>query len=169
MPSACEATRFKVAPTVNVSEPELNVPVVAGVLVKVSTIIWSVPLVMVTDEGNVMAYVYESEPETVKEAAVTVPVFAGKVTPPVNVRPLAGDKTTVPTDPSVAILPKFISVFLEILMGVTIVADTLAVAVACAKIEDVKKRPRKQKPIVVIAFFIMKRIKINKYLEIKTY
>jgi len=56
------------------------------------------------------------------------------------------------------------SEFFEMLIGVTIVADALAVAVACAKTEDVNKIPRRQK-LIVSTFFIVRNI--NNYLVIK--
>jgi hypothetical protein len=69
----------------------------------------------------------------VKDAAVTVPVVVGSVTPPVLVRPPAGVSTTVPpVVDCTATLPKFISTVLEMLIGVTIVAVAVAVAVSCA-------------------------------------
>ena len=80
---------------------------------------------------------YDPEPVTVKAAEDTVPAVAGKVTPPVIVLVPAGAKTTVPAVPATAKLPKFISTVFEMLIGVTIVADAVAVAVACAKEEEV--------------------------------
>ena len=72
-----------------------------------------------------------------KPAADTVPVVAGRVTPPPPpvVRVPAGARTVVPDKVAdTATLPKFISVVLEIDMGVMIVAEAEAVAVACAKV-----------------------------------
>ncbi|MNR37539.1 hypothetical protein D3C85_1555670 [compost metagenome] len=54
-PSACDATKFSVAPTVMICSPAVRIPAVLGVLVKVLTIILSEPLVMVTEEGSVIA------------------------------------------------------------------------------------------------------------------
>src|SRR5437764_1261906 len=69
-----------------------------------------------------------------KEAAATVPVTAGNVTPEVAVRVLAGASTTVPpVAVCTAALPKFMSTVLVIVIGVTIVALAEAVALACAE------------------------------------
>jgi hypothetical protein len=106
-----------------------------GVLVKVFTAMVSVPefLVSVTSvEGSVIAYVYVPSPVTSKEAAATVPVDAGSVTPPVGVRPAAGDSTTVPALGPTATLPKFMSPpdALAMAIGATMVAVEVAVAEA---------------------------------------
>jgi hypothetical protein len=82
--------------------------------------------------GNVMVYVYVPEPVTAKTAEATVPVVAGSVTPPVGVRTPAVSNTTVPPLAPTAIFPKLISVVLVIPIGVTIVADAVALAVDCA-------------------------------------
>jgi len=71
-------------------------------------------------------------PSTLKAAAVTVPVVAGRVTPLVLVRVPAGANTTVPpVEALTAILPKLISAVFVIVIGVTTVAVAVAVAVAC--------------------------------------
>ena len=68
-------------------------------------------------------------PVTVNAAAATVPVTAGRVTPPVFVRVLAGARTTEPAMVGLtAMLPKFISIVFEIAIGVITVADVVAVA-----------------------------------------
>jgi hypothetical protein len=72
----------------------------------------------------------------VKEAAATVPVVEGRVTPPAPpvVRVPAGANTTVPAVAAeTATLPKFKSAVLVIVIGVMMVAEAAAVAVACAK------------------------------------
>jgi hypothetical protein len=72
----------------------------------------------------------------VKSAPATVPVVEGKVTPPAPpvVRVPAGTRTTVPAnDAETATLPKLISTFFTMEMGVIIVALHEAVAVAWAK------------------------------------
>jgi hypothetical protein len=58
----------------------------------------------------------------------------GRVTPPVSERDPAGVKTTVPAVALTATLPKFISTVLLIAIGVTMVADALAVAETCANV-----------------------------------
>jgi hypothetical protein len=69
----------------------------------------------------------------VKEAAVTVPAVAGRVTLPVLVRVPPVARITVPPAPdATAILPKLMSAFFEMLMGVTMVAVAVAGAVAWA-------------------------------------
>ena len=84
----------------------------------------------VTVEGNVIIYVEEPEPVTVKVAADTEPLAAGSVTPLVLVRVPAGANTTVPpVAVCTARLPKLMSVFFEILIGVITVALAVAVAV----------------------------------------
>jgi hypothetical protein len=69
----------------------------------------------------------------VKEAAETVPVVAGRVTPPEPpvVRVPAGARTVVPESVAeTATLPKFISTVLTIVIGVMMFAEAEAVAVA---------------------------------------
>lgn len=67
-----------------------------------------------------------------KLAAVTVPAVAGRVTPPVLVRvPADAERTTVPPDVGdTAMLPKFMLVTSDMVIGVMIlpVADAVAVA-----------------------------------------
>lgn len=68
-----------------------------------------------------------------KDAAVTVPLSTGSVTPPLGVRTPAGVNTTVPpvvdcTDK----IPKFMSTSLVMAMGVTMVAVAVALAVSWA-------------------------------------
>ena len=154
--------------------PELNAPVPEGLLVKeLAAIVCTPPeCVSVTVVGRVISYVYEPLPLTVKDAAVTVPVVAGKVTPLVLVRVPAGANTTVPpVAVCTAILPKLMSVFFEILIGVTTVAVAVAVAVACAFICEVK--PARSKKVNKILFFIFIRFcldfHINAVLKIKLY
>jgi hypothetical protein len=94
------------------------------------------PSVSVALDGNVIAYVKDGAPATVKDAAATVPVVDGSVTPPEPpvVRVPAAANTTVPlVDDRTAMLPKFMSVTLVIVIGVMIVADAVAVADTCAK------------------------------------
>jgi hypothetical protein len=74
----------------------------------------------------------------VKLAAATVPILAGSVTPPAPpvLRTPAGVITTVPaSEAETATLPKFISTFLTIVIGVMMVAEAEAEAVAWAKEE----------------------------------
>src|ERR1700744_3064585 len=71
-----------------------------------------------------------------KLAADTVPVVAGRVTPPAPpvVRVPVGVSVAVPAlIADTATLPKFISTVLEIVIGVMMVAGAEAVAEACAK------------------------------------
>ena len=109
--------------------------------------------VKVTVEGNVIAYVDDPDPETVKSAAVTAPDVDGKVTPLVLLRVPAGANTTVPpVADCTAILPKFKSAFFTILMGTIIVAVAVAVAVAC------EKEARKEKLIIKVSTDLIKRV-----------
>ena len=111
--------------------PAVRVPV-GLTAVKVVAVMLFAPLDRVVGvAGNVIAYVETPDPVTVNDAAVTVPATTGNVTPPVNERAPAGVKTTVPADELTAMFPKFISIVLEMLIGVIMVA--VAVAVACAK------------------------------------
>jgi hypothetical protein len=72
-------------------------------------------------------------PVTVKEAAVTVPLVAGKVTPPVAVRtPAVLNITVPPVCACTETLPKFMSTILVILMAVRMVAVAEAFATAWA-------------------------------------
>ena len=146
-PASWAAATVKVAPTAISCVPELNVPVTEGLLVKALAVIVCTPpeCVSVTVVGNVIAYVYDPLPVTVKDAAVTVPVVAGKVTPLVRVRVPAGASTTVPpVAVCTARLPKLMSAFFAILIGVTTVAVAVAVAVACAWICEVNPASSKQ-------------------------
>lgn len=134
-PATWPAATVKVAPTETFCVPLDSVPVPDGSLVKELAAIVSEPdaRVSVTEEGNVIAYVEDPEPVIVKEAAETVPAAAGSVTPLVLVRVPAGANTTVPPVPAcTARLPKLISAFFAILIGVITVAVAVAVAVDCA-------------------------------------
>ena len=74
-------------------------------------------------------------PVTLNEAAVTVPVTAGRVTPPVFVRVPAGARTTVPAMVGLtAMLPKFISTVFVMAIGVITVAEVVAVAETWANV-----------------------------------
>jgi hypothetical protein len=78
-------------------------------------------------------------PPMVNEAAVTVPVVLGKVTPAVLVLVPAGAITAVPAvSACTAIFPKFISTSFVIVIGAIIVADAVAVAASWAKVLVVK-------------------------------
>ena len=80
-----------------------------------------------------MAYVDEARPDTVKDATLTVPATAGRVTPPVAVLTPAAVNNTVPgTVGLTAIFPKFMFPAFTIAIGVMTVADPVAVAVTCA-------------------------------------
>ena len=129
VPAAWLTPTFRVAPTRSVEVPAVNVPVVVGVLVNAVTVIVFAPDVIVNGEaGKEIEKVYVGAPVTVNEAAVTVPVTAGSVTPPVIVRPPAGASITVPATALTATLPKFISTVLVMLIGMIIVAEEVALA-----------------------------------------
>ena len=94
-----------------------------------------------------------------KVAADTVPVVAGSVTPPPPpvLRVPAGARIAVPeTVADTATLPKFISTVLVIVIGVMMLAEQEAVAVACAK-ELLEKPITATVAIVIdlIMFFIL--------------
>lgn len=65
-----------------------------------------------------------------------VPEIIGNVTPPVFVRPLAGDNTTVPATALTATFPKFISMVLEIAIGVMMVAEAVAIPETCPNVVE---------------------------------
>ena len=135
MPAACPDFTFSVAPTFSEVAPVVKVPVLEGVLVKVLTVMVWLPVALVRINsvcGSEMPKVKPAVPVTLNSAAETVPAEAGKVTPPLLVLVPAGTKTTVPALVA-EILPKFMSTFLVIEMGVTIVAVAVAVALDCAK------------------------------------
>ena len=80
-------------------------------------------------------------PVTVNDAAVTVPVTTGRVTPPVNVRAPAVGRTTVPPKVGLtAMFPKFMSTSFVMAIGVMMVAVVDAVAVTCAN--ELEANPR---------------------------
>jgi hypothetical protein len=96
-----------------------------------SVILFAPEVIVVAKAGRVIAYVKLTWPVTVKAAAVTVPVVAGRVTPPVVLRAFAGVRITVPSATLDATLPKFISVVFVIVIGETMVAVADAVADTC--------------------------------------
>jgi hypothetical protein len=155
-PAAWFTPTFNVAPTVSTCEPPESVPVPEGVLVNEFTDMVFPPLLIVNGvDGNVMVYVYEPSPVTVKEAAEIVPATTGNVTPPVLVRTPAGVKITVPATALTATFPKFISTVFEMAIGVMIVAEAVAVADTCA---NVVERNPKIIIVVMISFFIVMQV-----------
>ena len=97
-PASCPAPTVNVAPTEIFCVPLDKVPVADGLLVNEPALIVCTPpeCVSVTVEGSVIEYVEDPEPVTVKEAAETVPVVEGSVTPLVLLLVPAGANTTVP-------------------------------------------------------------------------
>ena len=92
-----------------------------------------------------------------KVAAATVPVVEGSVTPPAPpvVRVPPGARIAVPAvEAETATLPKFISTVLVILIGVMMVAEADAVAVAWAN-EPVDAQPNTTTAITFAMFFIL--------------
>ena len=163
-PATCEAPTLSVAPTYTICDPAVKVPVVDGVLVKVLTVMVAVPTPASSSvrpvEGNVIAYVYTPSPPTVNLAAVGVPVaVVGKVTPPEAV--LAGVAeafiSTVPAVLETATFPKFISTFLVIVIGATIVAVVGAFAVTCAEAVAEKAIDKVAIAIIELIFFIVEK------------
>ena len=95
-----------------------------------------------------------------KAAADTVPVVAGRVTPPPPpvVRVPAGASTTVPESVAdTATLPKFISAVLAIEIGVMMLAEHDAVAVACANELLAKPANTTVAAMALMMFFIVLR------------
>jgi MFS superfamily sulfate permease-like transporter len=107
------------------------VPVPDGLLVKVSTTIFWVPLLIVWFAGREIEYVAPSNPVTVNAAAVMVPAIEGEVRP-LRVRVPAGTRTTVPPSVSAMMLPKLMLAVWVIVIGDTITAVAVAVAEDCA-------------------------------------
>lgn len=126
-PAGWLALTFRVAPTVNDGVPAAIVIAAAGFLVNTSTVILFVPSVIIAEAGSVIEYEEPVLPVTVKPAAVTVPVTAGKVQPPVTERAPVGGRTTVPAVLLTAMLPKLMLVLVAIEIGVMIVAVAVAV------------------------------------------
>ena len=94
-------------------------------------------------------------PVTAKAAAATVPVTVGRVTPPVSEREPAGVNTTVPAVALTATFPKFMSTVLLMAIGVTIVADAVAVADTCAKVlMDIPISNSARAVILICAFMV---------------
>lgn len=129
VPATWLAATFRVPPTATVAAPEERVPVPEGLLVNVPTVmLCDAPSLRVMLVGRVIVNDEVPVPVTLKEAAETVPVVAGKVTPPVLVRTPAVERTTVPAVVPTAMFPKFMSTDLAIAIGVMMVAEALAVA-----------------------------------------
>lgn len=78
-----------------------------------------------------MAKVEVPNPETVKDADLTIPATFGRDTPPVAVLESEVDNTTVPKVVLTASLPKLISTVFAMVSGVMISADPVAVADTC--------------------------------------
>jgi hypothetical protein len=102
----------------------------------------------------------------VNEAAATVPLTAGKVTPPVFVLVPAGARTTVPAIVGLtAIFPKFMSTVFEIAIGVITVADVLAVADTWAKVVAVNvTRAKVSAKSFVVAFIVVVLVFVSYFL-----
>ena len=103
-------------------------------------------------------------PVTSKDAAVTVPMVLGRVTPPVFVLdPSDGSKTTVPAAIT-ATLPKFKSTVLDIAIGSTIVAVAVAEAVAWANVFDINATDMIAHTNSTLILFICFRVKcVNEF------
>ena len=157
VPAACAAATFSVAPTVRVCVPRpARSPVVVGLLVNAVTVIVLPPEVTVKGAPVIaIVYVEPVKPVTVKDAAVTVPITAGRVTPPVVERVPAGVSITVPPTALTATLPKFMLAALAIAIGVTIVAVAVAVAETCANVLTANESRRIARTNNLIVFFII--------------
>jgi hypothetical protein len=111
------------------ADPPVRVPYGVGLLVKVPSVNVLVPDFSVTgEEGKEIENVKLVEPVTVKDAAETVPVFTGIVTPPVELLVPAGVKVTVPKEVPTATFPKFISTVLVMVKGAIRVIEAVASA-----------------------------------------
>jgi hypothetical protein len=107
----------------------------------------------------VMVYALVPSPVTVNLAACTRPVTAGRVMPPVKVRTgvAEGGKVTVPPGAVgfTAMLPKLMSRFFAMLIGVMIFAEALAVAEIWAKEETAIPEKRTMRKNNFFMFFIV--------------
>jgi hypothetical protein len=96
---------------------------------------------------------------TVNLAAWTRPVTAGRVIPPVKVRVGVAEAGKVTGPPGAvgftAILPKLISRFLAMLIGVMMVAEALAVAEICAKVVVINPEKRTIRMKILFMVFIL--------------
>ena len=101
-----------------------------------------------------MEYVADTEPETVKDALSTVPVKTGNVTPPTTLLTPNGSKITDPAVDPTEILPKFIFPALAIEIGITTIADPLAVRLVWALTLQVKPDIKMIVANNIIIFFI---------------
>jgi hypothetical protein len=123
------APTFKVAPTLNVSEPPVRTFV--ELEVKASTVIVFVSSEIVMEVGRVTAYAAPDKPAAVNSAAVTVPATEGRVpVPPSEVLSPVTLNTTVKFEPDAAMFPKLRSTAFVIEIGVTMFAAAWAVPVA---------------------------------------
>jgi hypothetical protein len=109
--------------------------------------------------GMVMVYALVPSPVTVNLAAWTRPVTAGRVIPPVKVRVGVAEAGKVTVPPGAvgftAILPKLISRFLAMLIGVMMVAEALAVAEICAKVVVINPEKRTIRMKILFMVFIL--------------
>jgi hypothetical protein len=154
------APTFKVAPTLNVSEPPVRVNVELDTKLSTVMVFVSPPSLIVMEEGRVTAYVAPVKPATVNSAAVTVPFTEGRVpAPPVEVLSPAVLNSTVKAEPDAAMFPKLRSIFFVIEIGVTMFADAWAVPVAllaCPKeiVEKAKMAAESVKNFKVVVFIM---------------
>jgi hypothetical protein len=152
------APTFKVAPTLNVSEPPVRVLVELDT--KPSTVMVFVPLVIVMEVGRVTAYVAPVKPAAVNSAAVTVPITEGRVpVPPVEFLTPSALNATVKPEPDAAMFPKLRSIFFVIEIGVTMFAAAWAVPVAllaCPKeiVEKAKMAAESVKNLRIVVFIM---------------
>jgi hypothetical protein len=124
---------------------------------KVPTDIVIAALLILTDAGAIaIEYVAFAFPVTLKVAAETAPVTAGRVTPPVLVLVPAGSNTTVPATPLTATLPKFILVAFAIAIGEIMFAAAVPVADACANALALNASPMMMLAKILVKFFILK-------------
>ena len=163
-PATWLAPTFKVAPTLNVSEPPVRVLVELDT--KPSTVMVFGPSVIVMEVGRVTAYVAPAKPAAVNSAAVTVPITEGRVpVPPVELLSPAALNATVKFEPDAAMFPKLRFIFFVIEIGVTMFAAAWAVPVAsfCPKeiVEKAKMAAESVKNFKIVVF-IMNIVKFFK-------
>ena len=154
-PATWLAPTFKVAPTLNVSEPPVRVLVELDT--KPSTVMVFGPSVIVMEVGRVTAYVAPAKPAAVNSAAVTVPITEGRVpVPPVELLSPAALNATVKFEPDAAMFPKLRFIFFVIEIGVTMFADAWAVPVACPKeiVEKAKMATERVKNLRTVVFIM---------------
>jgi hypothetical protein len=148
----------RVPPTYIACVPPTSAPDPEGLLAGTMLMLFP-PFIILMEPGRVMVYALVPSPVTVNKAAWTRPVTAGRVIPPVNVRTgvAEGGKVTVPPGAVgfTAMLPKLMSRFFAMPIGVMIFAEALAVAEVWAKVVAIIPEKRTTKTKIFFMVFIV--------------